>query len=95
MFTGFHFIWFLDLANYIPGGGPDTPRYLRYLVGAIVTVPIVYVISRLFKKEDVLKIEMDKSSRRIGYVFIIFYFIFTFILLMYQAFNKITIYDFI
>ena len=93
IFIGFHLMWFLDLSNYVPLSNSDTPRYLKYLIGTIITIPIVYVLSRLFKKVDVLKIKMDRLSRRKGYFLIIFYFIFTFTLLMYQAFKKVTIYD--
>jgi membrane protease YdiL (CAAX protease family) len=94
MLLVFDIFVFFDLMDYLPGGN-GTPRYIEYLVGVIVTLPIVWVLYRFFKKEDVLKIEMSDRERRIGFIWIIFYFVFTFVLIMYLAVTKITIYDFI
>ena len=84
---------FFDLLDFIPGFYSDIPRYMEYLVGSILTLLVAFVINKLFKKEDVLKMEMDKRSRRIGYGLIIFYFLISIIFLGYFAVTKITIYD--
>ena len=84
---------FFDLMNYLPNGSKHIPRFIEYLIGTFITLIIVYLISKLLKKEEVLKVEMDERQRRIGYRWIIFHIVFTFILIMYLAVTRITIYD--
>lgn len=94
MLLGFNIFAFFDLMNRLPGG-KETSRYVEYLVGVIITLTVAFVIGRIFKKEEVLKITMNKRERRIGYIWIIFYYVFTFVLIMYLAVTRITVYNFI
>jgi hypothetical protein len=83
----FVFCIMFDLVGYIPYG---EKFFIQLGFGIALFIMVVYVsvvilINICFKERDILSIEMDKSSRRIGYVLIVLYFIFTFILLMYQV----------
>ena len=93
--SGFVLLIFFDLMTYFPGVSSETPRYIEYLVGVVVSLPIIYALTKLFKKKDMMEMEMDKPTRRIGYRLIIFYIVSTFILIMYLAVTRITIYDFL
>ena len=51
------------------------PIYIKYLIGFTLFILIFFILKRAFKKEDILKIEMDKPSMRNGYILIIAYII--------------------
>ena len=57
------------------------PISVKYLIGFIIFIPIFFTLKHFFKKEDVLKIEMDTITMRKGYLIIIVYIITSMLLL--------------
>lgn len=53
----------------------DKPKSFQYFVAALIFVPVMFILQKLFKKEDVLKIEMSKRSIKIGNIIILLYLI--------------------
>jgi hypothetical protein len=78
------------LMDYLPYSGDVTsPKYERHLVISAVFLPVVFLIVKLFKKRDVLNINMGKSERRYGYTVIIVYLVLLFCSFVFLAFwNK-------
>tara|TARA_B110000090_G_C13326281_1_gene425528 strand:- start:229 stop:657 length:429 start_codon:yes stop_codon:yes gene_type:complete len=69
--------------------------FAEYLVILVVTILVTWSLTVIFKKEKVLDIVMDKRQKRLGYIFIVLFFLFAFCLLIIQSFKKFTIYDLI
>jgi hypothetical protein len=53
----------------------ETPIYIKYILGYIIIIPAMFVLKIIFKKEDVLKIEMGNAAMRNGYILIVLYII--------------------
>lgn len=58
-----------------------TPISIKYLLVFVIFFPIFILIKKIFKMEDMLKVEMDKITMRKGY-FIIVAYIFLSILML-------------
>jgi hypothetical protein len=65
-----------------------THKWQKYLVTILCLLPIYFVIKRIFKKEDILKVEMNKPTMRIGYFIIITYIILSALMLIFIIKNK-------
>jgi hypothetical protein len=89
----FNIIIFFDLTFLIPFKDSDTPKYIQYLVILLVTLPATLILQKLFRKEDVMKLDMIKRERRVGYNYSLL-FIFSLIeLFVFVVFSRVTIDD--
>jgi hypothetical protein len=84
----FAMLIYLDVINRNPDYSIRTPMSIKYLIGFILFIPIVFILKKIFKKEDILKIEMDKSTMRKGYFIIVSYIILSMVMLIYIIQNK-------
>jgi len=71
-----------------PNNSDSTPMYIKYLIGFGIFIPIFLFLKRYFKKEDVLRVEMDSNSIRKGYFIIVFYIILSILILIFIIQNK-------
>lgn len=69
--------------------------FTEYLIVLVVIIPIIWLLTVIFKKEKVITIRMNKRQKRIGYICIILYFLSAYCLLIIQRFKKFTVYDLI
>lgn len=60
-----------------------TSMYVKYLLGFLILIPTLFTLSRIFPKEEIIKMEMDKSSMRKGYFLIVSYVILSIVLLVF------------
>ncbi len=66
----------------------QTPMSIKYLIGFLIFIPILFILKRTFTKEDILKIEMDKPTMRKGYIIIVGYIIVSVLFLIWVIKNK-------
>jgi hypothetical protein len=66
----------------------STLRWQKYLIASIFLLPIYFVVKKVFKKEDIVMLEMDRSTMRRGYFLIIVYIILSTLLLAFVIQNK-------
>lgn len=65
-----------------------THKWQKYLITSLFLLPIYFGIKKIFKKEDILKIEMDKPTMQKGYFIIITYIILSMLILAFTIKNK-------
>ena len=58
-----------------------TSKWQKYLWATIFLLPFYFGLNLFLKKEDVLKIEMDKSTMRKGYFIIVAYILLSMVIL--------------
>jgi hypothetical protein len=51
----------------------NTPRWQKYAVVLFIVLPIYWVMIRVFKKDDILKVTMDNCSIKRGYILAVAY----------------------
>jgi hypothetical protein len=66
----------------------ETPMWQKYLIVLLSLLPIYYSLKRIFKKEIILRIRLDKPSKRRGYIIIIGYILASMIILTLIIQNK-------
>ncbi len=86
--NSFAMIIYFDFAQRNPDYSSRTPMSIKYLIGFIIFIPIFFILKKIFKKENILKIEMDKSTMRKGYFIIVSYIILSLFMLIYIIQNK-------
>ena len=65
-----------------------TLKWQKYFITSLFLVPIYFGIKKIFRKNDILKIEMDKSTMRKGYFIIVGYIILSMLMLAFIIRNK-------
>jgi hypothetical protein len=65
-----------------------THKWQKYLITMLFLLPIYFGMKKIFKKEDILKIEMDKPTMRKGYFIIVAYIILSMLMLTFIIRNK-------
>lgn len=66
----------------------NTLMWQKYLITTLFLIPIYFMLRKLFKKEDILKTEMDKPTMRKGYFIIVTYIILSMLMLTLIIRNK-------
>jgi membrane protein implicated in regulation of membrane protease activity len=73
----------------------ETPWYSQYVIIIIFTLFMIYLLKKVFKKEDVLKVNLTERQQSIGYRIILSVIFVLFGIFGFLAITKITIYNFI
>lgn len=85
-------IFFVLIATGLAGkyfkNSIDLNTWQKYIVGFIIFIPIYWLLKTIFKKEDVLKIEMTESKMKKGYFIVVVYIIFSIIMLIISIKSK-------
>lgn len=85
-------IFFVLIATGLAGkyfkNSIDLNTWQKYIVGFIIFIPIYWLLKTMFKKEDVLKIEMTESKMKKGYFIVVVYIIFSIIMLIISIKSK-------
>ena len=85
-------IFFVLIATGLAGkyfkNSIDFTTWQKYIVGFIIFIPIYWLLKTMFKKEDVLKIEMTESKMKKGYFIVVVYIIFSIMMLILSIKSK-------
>lgn len=73
-------IVFLRLGQYLPNIH-GVPKWEQYLVGFAIVIPIYFLFKQLFKKEEILNVEMNENGIEKGQYLLLVYTIFSVVLL--------------
>lgn len=84
----FSVLIFFDVVKRNPEYSIKTSMVIKYLNGYVIYIPIFLILKKIFRKEDILKIEMDKPSMKRGYFIIITYIILSILILILSIRNK-------
>jgi hypothetical protein len=78
----------MGLAGKYLKNSVDLTIWHKYIIGFVIFIPIYWLLKTMFKKEDVLKIEMTESNKKKGYFIIIVYIIFSIMMLILSIKSK-------
>lgn len=78
-------VFWLDIDKKIGFDTFEISRGLKYLIGIGLVIPIVFVLKKVFPRDEILKIHMDKKTMRVGYFLIVAYIILSTVILLLAA----------